>query len=483
MKRALILCGVALGLASCGDYDSRSSQYSTSADPDPANYAETESHGAMGRHDAQIGLVALVSSEAAPTEIVLSDDSIAITGSGATVDGNRVTISSAGQFAVTGTISDGQIIVETSDDGDVEIGLEDANITCSDSAPINIRNGDVVITLAGVNTVTDGDSYVYDDADDEEPNGTIFSKDDITITGTGSLEINANFNDGINCNDDLIIAGGTLDVTAVDDGLVGNDSLEVKGGVISISASSQGLKSDVVSVSGGEVSVLTCTEGIEAELLEVSGGVLKIYASDDALNATMGERTEIDDGSQIVVSGGELYLSASAGDAIDSNGSFSMTGGTIGACGPTSGPNVAIDVNATTDVSGGLLIATSSNSDMNEYPNSDSSQYSMAVMLGSVQAADSIVCVEDSSGNDLIRFRAERDFYTVIFSSPDLQLGSTYSLSTGGTVSGGSEENGIITGGTYSGGTVQSIITLDTFPTTVVGGSGGGSPGSGGSRF
>ena len=82
--------------------------------------------------------------------------------------------------------------------------------------------------MAGNNIITDGTSYIFDDAAKEEPNAAIFSKDDLTIKGTGLLTVRANFNDGINCNDDLkISAGTTINITAVDDGLVGNESIEI----------------------------------------------------------------------------------------------------------------------------------------------------------------------------------------------------------------------------------------------------------------
>jgi hypothetical protein len=462
-------------------------------------------------------------------QITLYSSSISVNGSGATASGNKVTITSAGLYTISGSISNGQIIVDTQDEEKVEITLNSASITCSNSAPINIKNGEVKLTLIGNNSITDGTSYLYDNAAEEEPNAAIFSKDDLTINGTGSLNIKANFNDGINCNDDLKISSGTINVTAVDDGLVGNESIEVNGGYITvnsqgdclkvtdeedtkkgyiqidggtlnlttnsddglsafrlvevndgtltISAVSQGLKSDSeVVINGGSIKVTKCNEGIEAKSINITGGNLIIYATDDALNATMGSRTEANDGSQIYISGGTHYFNASNGDAIDSNGSFTMTGGIVAVSGPTSGVNVAIDVNGATTVSGGEFIGTSSNSRMNEYPNGSAQQYSMAIMLDSAQPANSIICIKNSSGNELVKFRAERSFSSIIYSSPQLIFGSTYTISVGGTVYGGTESNNIITGGTYSGGSTVATITLNSSPTTVIGNFGSSKP-------
>jgi hypothetical protein len=460
------------------------------------------------------------------TRITLNNNSIDVDGTGASANGTTVTISSAGLYTVVGYISDGRIIVDSQDDEKVEITLNDASIHCSNSAPIYVKDGKVKLILEGTNSIHDGASYVYDNPAKEEPNAAIFSKDDLTIQGTGSLTLIANFNDGINCRDDLKISSGTINITAEDDGLVGNESLEINGGDITIdshgdclkvtddddpdkgdiqidggtldltsdgddalsaaiaveitdgtmtiSTPNQAISSDHdVLMTGGRVEVTGCSEAIEAESINLAGGSFIVYASDDALNATMGDRTEIEDGSEIIISGGAHYLNAANGDAIDSNGSFLMTGGVLALDAPSSFVNVAIDVNGSTTVSGGELIVVSSNSGMNEYPNGSSPQYSMAVMLSSSQPA-SVLCVRDSSGNELIKFRTERTFYSVIYSSPQLQYGATYTILTGGSVSGGTESDHIISGGSYYGGSTAATITIDSSPTTVSGNFNGG---------
>ena len=93
------------------------------------------------------------------------------------------------------------------------------------------------------NTITDGDSYTFEDSTTDEPNATIFSKDDLTIRGNGTLTVNANYNNGITSKDDLKITGGNITITSADDGLMGKDSITIKGGNITINASGDGLKS------------------------------------------------------------------------------------------------------------------------------------------------------------------------------------------------------------------------------------------------
>jgi hypothetical protein len=145
--------------------------------------------------------------------ITLNGDSITLDGSGATVDGRTVTITSAGTYRISGTLDDGRVVVDTADEETVRLVLDGADIACSTNAPIYVAGAEkTVITLADgtVNSVTDGSSYVFEDASSDEPNAAIFSKDDLTINGGGSLTVNANYNDGITSKDDLKITGGSI---------------------------------------------------------------------------------------------------------------------------------------------------------------------------------------------------------------------------------------------------------------------------------
>jgi hypothetical protein len=344
--------------------------------------------------------------------------------------------------------------------------------------------------IKGVNSVIIEDGIITVNSSDD----AIHSNDEIMISG-GTLNL-ATGDDGIHADHNITISGGTIDITqsyegieseyviisggdthitADNDGINVFQLIEINDGIIIISAGSQGIQSDnEVFINSGFIEVTRCNEGIEAKSINIAGGSFIGYATDDALNGTMGRRTESNDGSQVIISGGSHYLNSSRGDSIDSNGTFTMTGGTVAACGPTSGANVAIDVNGSTTVSSGEFIATSSNSGMNEYPNSSSSQYSMAIMLTSAQPENSIICIKDSSGNELIKYRADRGFYSVIYSSPQLSYGATYTVLTGGTVSGGTELNNVISGGIYNGGSTIATITLTSSPTTTIGNFGGG---------
>ncbi len=161
--------------------------------------------------------------DAADTTIQLNGDSIAVDGSGAMANGSTVTITTAGTYQISGTLNDGQIIVDNTDPENVTLIFAGVDIASQSSAPIYVANAEkVIITLAAGSEsfVTDSTSYLALD-ESGEPNAAIFSKDDLTINGEGTLTVNANYNNGIASKDDLKITGGTIMVSAVDDGLKG----------------------------------------------------------------------------------------------------------------------------------------------------------------------------------------------------------------------------------------------------------------------
>jgi hypothetical protein len=230
--------------------------------------------------------------------VVLEGDAIGLEGEGATVDGSVVTIGSAGTYSISGTLDDGQIIVDTKDEATVYLILDGVDITSSTSAPIYVRNAEkTVITLAdgSENYVTDGASYVFEDAESDEPNAAVFSHDDLTINGDGSLTVNANYNNGITSKDDLMITGGKIAVNAVNDGIKGRDSIAVKDGTITVDADGDGLQSNndedaeegYVVIEGGTLSITAGLDGIQAQTsLTVSGGEITIVTGGGSVSSS-----------------------------------------------------------------------------------------------------------------------------------------------------------------------------------------------------
>jgi hypothetical protein len=291
------------------------------------------------------------------SSIELAGDSIAFEGSGATVDGSVVTITSAGTYRISGTLNDGQIVVDTQDEETVILVLDGVDITSSTSAPIYVSNAEkTVITLAegSENSVTDGSAYVFEDEASDEPNATIFSKDDLTINGTGSLTVHANYDHGIASKDDLKITGGTVTVNAVNDGIKGRDSIAVLDGTIIIDAGGDGLQSNndedaeqgYVLIEGGTLSITAGLDGIQAETsLMVSGGEITIVTGGGSVASTSGsawggrgmegnpnQTTEsvkgLKAGTDLTIVDGVIQID-SLDDAIHSNDSVTIEGGDL----------------------------------------------------------------------------------------------------------------------------------------------------------
>ncbi|MBE2223973.1 MAG: carbohydrate-binding domain-containing protein [Anaerolineae bacterium] len=272
--------------------------------------------------------------------IDLADDTTTFTGDGVVVDGSIVTITMAGTYSISGTLTDGQLVVDTQDEETVTLILNGVNITNTTSAPIYVSNADkTVITLADgtENVVTDGTSYVFPDAETDEPNAAVFSKDDLTINGTGSLIVNANFNNGIASKDDLKITGGLITVNAVNDGIKGRDSIAVLAGDITVNAGGDGLQANNdedaekgwISIEGGSVVVTAVLDGIQAEtILTISDGNIIVVSGGGSGSTAADSAKGLKAGVDITIDGGTIVVDA-ADDAIHSNSSITINGGDI----------------------------------------------------------------------------------------------------------------------------------------------------------
>ncbi len=233
------------------------------------------------------------------TATIALGDTITASGTGATVDGSTVTITSGGTYSISGTLKDGQIIVDSQDEENVKLLLNGANITCLSSAPIYVKNAKNAVIILGEgteNSVTDGASYVLQDTESGEPNAAIFSKDDLKIGGSGSLTVNATYNDGIASKDDLIISEGNIAITSICDGLRGKDTVTLKGGSTTINAGSDGIK-------------VTNAEDSEKGYFIMEGGAINITAGEDGIQAET--NATINDGNITISSGGGSANSSS----------------------------------------------------------------------------------------------------------------------------------------------------------------------------
>lgn len=221
------------------------------------------------------------------TNITLGDE-ISVEGDGATVNNNIVTITSAGTYNICGTLTDGQVVVNSEDSDSVRILLNGVSISSSTSSAIYIIKGNTVLTLASntTNTISDASSYVYEDETTDEPDAAIFSKSDLVINGSGILDVTGNYNTGIRSKDNLSIEGGTITINSVDDGIKGKDSVTITDGNINITSGADGIKSTntksskgYVRIDGGTININSQTDGIQAETtLTINGGDISILS-------------------------------------------------------------------------------------------------------------------------------------------------------------------------------------------------------------
>lgn len=396
------------------------------------------------------------------------------------LDNQTVTITEAGTYHLSGSISNGQIIVDVADTDKVQLVLDNVSVSSSSSAALYVRSADkVFVTLAdgSVNTLTNGGSYV--NIDDNNIDGAVFSKSDLTFNGTGSLSITAGEGHGIVCKDDLVMTSGTYSITAASHGVSANNSIRLAGVNLNISAGKDGLQADhdsedkgFVFIESGTYDIKAVADGIQAssyimveggtfdivcgggytgvlnaitvgegkgnyvqptDNLEYSmkavkatniifnGGIFRISAYEDALHAD-GDM-EINDGQfyiytgddgvhadnllvinggyieiiegyegfesgvtlivnggelsasvlddsmnvssssgEIIINGGTIYLQCQ-GDGIDSNGSFTMTGGhvTLNVNAIHTGGDGNIDVDGTVTFTGGTIVDAQGN--------------------------------------------------------------------------------------------------------------------------
>jgi hypothetical protein len=285
---------------------------------------------------------------------------------GTTIDGTTVTVTSAGTYSISGTLDDGQIIVDTNDEGAVRLILSGVTISSTTNAPIYVANADKTVIVLAEGT----ENYLTDNKNNEE-NATILSKDDLTICGDGSLTVCGNDNDAIHSNDGLVIKSGVITVTSVDDGICGKDYLVIKGGDITVNSVGDGLKSNndeeedrgYIYIEGDTITV-TSSQGdaitSQTDLL-ITGGNFMLTSgggSSAALDADVSTKG-LKSGVSIIVDGGDFTISSSD-DAIHSNGVIVVNGGTFDVSSGDEGINAVTSI----EINGGTLAITKSNDGM-----------------------------------------------------------------------------------------------------------------------
>ncbi len=303
---------------------------------------------------------------ASATRITLAGDRANISGGGAYVLGGDVVIAQAGRYALSGTLADGSVIVSADSGAKIWLLLDGADISCSDDACLRVEQADkVFLTLAPgtVNSMTSGAEY-SETAINDNTGGAIFSHDDLTVNGSGSLTVTAAYKHGFDVNDELVITGGKITVDAPQDAIHANDGfcleqaalilhagdeginvqgpeshLYIASGSIDIESGGAALKcASDMRIEGGSVTLSSEADGLHSGgSIAVTDGSLNIRAGDDGIHAD--SAVAISGGSILIsecyegiealtidVSGGEIELYPSD-DGLNANGGFSFAPG------------------------------------------------------------------------------------------------------------------------------------------------------------
>ena len=416
---------------------------------------------------------------------------------GVTVSDGVITITKAGNYKLTGTY-EGQIKVEAADSDMIRLILNNATITNSTGAAINVVEADEVVIYTAsstTNTVSDGSSY--SDTASGSPDAAIYSKSDLTLAGEGTLKVEGKYEESIHTSDGLVIASGTLEVSAANTGIKGKDYVDIldgtvtvtasqdgikatndsdgnrgwvrlSGGIVNISAGDDGFKAErVVEISGGTLNITQANEGIEAQYINILDGTVNVTSSDDGINASYSTTTTTDSttatstnqsaqnrqnsapqvpsgsagqasaGGQapsgtmgqpqagggtfevvdatINISGGTVTVNAN-GDGIDSNGTATLSGGTLIVNGPFTGGNASLDTNGDLLLNGTTVTAANSG-DMFEAPSTNSTSGYVKISNVSNLSSGTTVQVTDSSGNVVANYKVTNSSTALILVS------------------------------------------------------------------
>ena len=376
---SLSACGLSTQAAESGSGSSASAlsggsagtANTASASNTAASFAESDAFSERdlsGEYDAKEAVTVLLngSSAEASSDAVKSKD-------------GTVTITAAGTYILSGSLN-GSVVVNVGKEDKVQLVLSNATIRSETYAAIYVVQADkVFVTLAegSVNTLENGGKLVQ--TDDNNVDGVIFSKDDLTLNGSGTLTVSSPAGHGIVGKDEVTVTGGTYQIIADGHAIAGKDSIAIAGGSFTLKAGKDGLHAEnsddetkgsvyiadgsfaitvaddaihaetLLQIDGGSF-VITAAEGLEATYIRINGGDIQIAASDDGVNAARKSSVYTP---AFEMNGGTLTIKMGAGDkdGIDSNGNIIVNGGTINVTG-----NSTFDYDGTAQFNGGTII-------------------------------------------------------------------------------------------------------------------------------
>lgn len=326
---------------------------------------------------------------------------------------------------------------------------------------VTITGGTLMLNTSGGSTFDTEEQDTSSPACIKADGNVVISGGSLTLKSTGAG------GKGINTDGVLVINGGTTTVTTTGSKYVYNEAKD-------LTASPKGVRAvGNVTISGGNLNVSVTgsndgTEGLESKSkINISNGVVYLYAYDDAMNAS----------TDITISGGKVYCYSTSNDGIDSNGTLTISGGLVIAIGgdaPESGFDC--DNSSNFKVNGGTVIGLGGS--LQSSPSSASGQRSL-VCNGFSATNGKCVCLLNSASSPLLTFKCPRTMSNAVLfiSTPDITSGGSYTVSTGGTISGSTDSwNGWYDGGVWSGGTAIGSFTSNSVVSSIGNSSNGGQP-------
>ena len=439
---------------------------------------------------------------ATATSFFFSDDGITVTEgayTGYKVKNTALSVTEAGTYIVSGSCADGTIVVKKNVT-DVTLILDGLTLSAHATAPITCNKGSgvtIVAAAGSVNNLAD-DQYNNDDVYTDETtypdieNAVIKCKDgsNVTISGTGTINVTAygkngvkggadlyeedadgNYTDVLLSTASLTIEDVTLnvsiahsykdpeDASAYDgDAIKSEKALNILSGNITVSANDDGIKCDYTLNIGAEgtdgptINVTKAAEGIEGSVVNVYSGSLYVTATDDGINAANGDIADRSADFSYNQYGGYVYVNVTNGDGIDSNGSANLAGGTLEVYAPSQGDGDPIDTEMGCAFSGATVLAAGHAMMQQSYTgtyvsfggNGGQGFFGGRGGGSNLVAAGSTITITDASGNTVYTSQsaAPRDAGYVVFASPALTSGGSYTLNGSTTATAGTSNGG-----------------------------------------
>jgi hypothetical protein len=253
------------------------------------------------------------------------------------VEGSIIYINSSGTYVLSGTISEGQIIILSEDEGTIKLILNGVDITSSKGSPISIENAKetvIIIAEGTTNSITDNSEYVDPDTDETATPAAIYSKDDLYINGIGKLIINSENKNGIQSKDQLVLINGEVTIDAAKEAIKAKDYLLIEAGKLTLTSGEDGIsvtededaEKGFIVISGGSIKINSGEDGISAKTyLLINSGTLDITTSNtDNTVSAKGIKAEY----YVEINGGTININ-SADDAIHSDNLVTINNGTI----------------------------------------------------------------------------------------------------------------------------------------------------------